>query len=497
MPIRSQHSAERIAISRVGAAKPLLVQNAAADARPFLHPILAPDGDGELTENEPPHHPWQHGLYTGLNDVNGYGFWTESLTRNSQDGSFHPLPLAAPIVEEERVAWKVVAQWKAPGGALLLTEAQHWKWEDRGGTFVLDLCWELQAATDLRFGSSSYGGLFLRMPWRRETGGAVLSSEGAGSQAEAEGRRARWMALSMPLPKCAAGCAGLAMLDHPGNAEHPSTWRVDDNMGIAPSRSIAGAWHLDQAETVSSRYRLLALFGLALTLCGLRRIPQSHHEIISSHQAWQHSPPDGIGRPSSRGIQFSDDARFANGTVQGKRVRVVGAGNIASRYASFCSMMGADVAAWDPFASEPCFHRAGARREYFLERLVQDAEIFAPMLPLNNSTLGIVSAAHIEALPVGCLVVLVTRAEICDTAALRARVLHDELSLAADVFDIEPLPLDDPLLGRHNVVHTPHSAGRTMHANHSYAQALLDQFEPVERASSSQKHGDRVEIAVD
>jgi len=142
-------------------------------------------------------------------------------------------------------------------------------------------------------------------------------------------------------------------------------------------------------------------------------------------------------------------------------------------------MLGADVAAWDPFASEPCFHRAGARKEWQLDRLVCDAEIFAPMLPLTDATRGIVTAAHIRALPPGCLVVLATRAAICDMPALRTRVLADELALAADVFDIEPLPLDDPLLGRHNVVHTPHNAGRTRHANEQWARALFEQFEPV------------------
>ena len=76
-------------------------------------------------------------------------------------------------------------------------------------------------------------------------------------------------------------------------------------------------------------------------------------------------------------------------------VRIVGAGNIGSRYASFAKMLGADVAAWDPFATEPCFHRAGSRREFHLDRLVQDAEIFAPMLPLTESTEGLVTAAHI------------------------------------------------------------------------------------------------------
>ncbi len=222
----------------------------------------------------------------------------------------------------------------------------------------------------------------------------------------------------------------------------------------------------------------VAEYGLALTLCGLRRIPQLHGAITTSQESWRYEPPDNRGRPGTRGQQFGDDPNFASGTVAGKRVRIVGAGNIASRYASFANLLGADVAAWDPFASEPCFHRAGARREWRLEQLVQDAEIFAPMVPLTESTRGLVTAAHIRALPKGCLVVLVTRALICDMEALRQRVLADELSLAADVWDVEPLPLDDPLLGRHNVVHTPHNAGRTIHANREWATRLVAQFAP-------------------
>jgi phosphoglycerate dehydrogenase-like enzyme len=156
----------------------------------------------------------------------------------------------------------------------------------------------------------------------------------------------------------------------------------------------------------------------------------------------------------------------------------VGAGNIGSRFAAFAHALGADVAAWDPFAPEAGFHRAGSRREHHLERLVADAEIFAALVPLTDSTRGLVTAAHIDALPTGCLVVLVTRARIVDVDAVRRRVLADELALAADVFDVEPLPLDDPLLSRHNVVHTPHIAGRTADANHAWARMLADQFRP-------------------
>lgn len=214
-------------------------------------------------------------------------------------------------------------------------------------------------------------------------------------------------------------------------------------------------------------------FALGLTLGALRRIPQTHHAILTSLTPWEYPRQ-----------QYGDDSRFTNGTLEGKRVRIVGAGNIASRYASFAHALGADVAAWDPFASEPSFHRAGARREQHLDRLIDDAEIFVPMVPLTPSTEGLITAAHIERIPHGALVVLATRAGICDMPALRRRVLADELALAADVFDVEPLPLDDPLLGRDNVVHTPHNAGRTKESNFRWAEMLAEQLPEFDRSAS-------------
>jgi phosphoglycerate dehydrogenase-like enzyme len=208
----------------------------------------------------------------------------------------------------------------------------------------------------------------------------------------------------------------------------------------------------------------VAEFALGLTIGALRRIPQTHREMLSNPDVWEY-PQD----------QFGDNPAFTCGTVEGKRVRIVGAGNIGGRFASFTRSLGADVAAWDPFAAEAAFDLAGAKRVHRLARLAEDAEIFAPMVPLTPATQGLVTGEVIRALPNGCLVVLVTRAGICDMVELRKRVLSDELALAADVFDIEPLPVTDPLLGRHNVVHTPHNAGRTLASNLRWADLLADQ----------------------
>jgi phosphoglycerate dehydrogenase-like enzyme len=276
------------------------------------------------------------------------------------------------------------------------------------------------------------------------------------------------VSLGVPFSEaCEAAFVGLREA-HLGGKTNPEVRETLTARGVRLySHTSEGFW----GESVSE-------FGLALTLCGLRRIPQLHHQILTDLMPWDYNPAGGTPLPGTRCHQFGDNPAFASGTIAGKRVRIVGAGNIASRYASFCHFMGADVAAWDPFATEPCFHRAGSRRERHLDRLVTDAEIFAPMVPLTEKTTGIVTAAHIDALPTGCLIVLVTRANICDMSAVRRRVLAGELSLAADVFDIEPLPLDDPLLGRDNVVHTPHNAGRTIHANEQYANLIAEQFLP-------------------
>ena len=254
---------------------------------------------------------------------------------------------------------------------------------------------------------------------------------------------------------------------------------VGENVSV---RNACAARHIRVYQHTSEGFwgESVAEFALALTLCVLRRIPQLHDEIIRDQKPWNYSPPNGVGTPGARGGQYGDDSRFTNGTLSGKRVRIVGAGNIGSRMASWAHVMGADVAVWDPKASDPCFHRAAARREYHLDRLVRDAEIFLPMLPLTDATRGIVKAEHINALPKGCLVVMVTRAAICDMPTVRRRVLADEIALAADVFDVEPLGLDDPLLGRHNVIHTPHNAGRTQQANEQWAEMLAAQFSPVQ-----------------
>ena len=111
--LEMQSTTERVEIFRSGQSDPILVQHATPNTRAYIHPIVAPDGNGLLTEDTPPHHLWQHGLYVGLNEVNNIGFWTEGLQekRKHLDGTFHPQPISQTAVNNNRAEWTVTSDW--------------------------------------------------------------------------------------------------------------------------------------------------------------------------------------------------------------------------------------------------------------------------------------------------------------------------------------------------------------------------------------------------
>lgn len=84
----SEKGGQIISLYKEGVSEPILVQVVENDFRPYIHPIVAPDGKGVLTEFSPGHHKHQTGLYWGLTRVNGRdyfhhpadGYWKKSFS---------------------------------------------------------------------------------------------------------------------------------------------------------------------------------------------------------------------------------------------------------------------------------------------------------------------------------------------------------------------------------------------------------------------------------
>ena len=155
--------------------------------------------------------------------------------------------------------WIVETAWVAPDGTRLIHERQSWTLTDARETFDLDLDWELHAEREVEIGQFMAGGLFLRMPYSPERGGVAVNSDGLANGA-AEKQRARWVSLSMPI-KGRSDWAGMAIMEHPANPAYPSTWRVDNELGISPSRCIAGPWTIPAGGVDRYQHRIHVFTG--------------------------------------------------------------------------------------------------------------------------------------------------------------------------------------------------------------------------------------------
>jgi hypothetical protein len=243
-----------LSIFRVGDENPILVQNAREGVRPYIHPILAPDGKGVLTEYRPKHHLHQTGLYWGLKLVNGRDYFM-----NWEDDYW--AMVSAKVIEEKGsvVKWETVYHLLDEKENPILTETQTWSMRKNDGQYILDLEWNGKAKTDITLGEFYVGGLFLRMPWNKETKGEVINAMGQ-RNAEAEGQRAIWTDVGMQV-QGRDNMAHIAIMDHPENRAFPTPWRVDNEMGVGPSIQILGDWKINEGETETIRYRLIAYTG--------------------------------------------------------------------------------------------------------------------------------------------------------------------------------------------------------------------------------------------
>ncbi len=232
----------------------VLQQNARPGMRPYIHPLRGVDGQSCLTEDSPWHHPWQHGIQTGFHGVNGCDFWFDpGQNAKAVIGTIEP---AIPkVLSEDPPRWSIEAKWRHADGSELLDERQTWFLREAGEVLFLDLEWKTRAIPDVTIGQGSYGGFFVRMPFRSDQVATVISSTGLTNDAT-EQQAAAWVDLQMPVNRGDVR-GGIALLDHPGNPSHPAHWRVDGQRGINPAPCIPGEIQLGAGETMLYRYRLV------------------------------------------------------------------------------------------------------------------------------------------------------------------------------------------------------------------------------------------------
>lgn len=164
--------------------------------------------------------------------------------------------------------------------------------------------------------------------------------------------------------------------------------------------------------------------------------------------------------------------------LDGKRVLVLGAGDIGSYIARALEVFGATTT----YVARAA--RAGVHAVGELPVLLPGADVLAIAVPLNDQTRGLIDADALALLPDGAIVANVARGPIVDTDALLAETTSGRLRAFLDVTDPEPLPRDHPLWDVPGVVITPHVGGGT-HGWQRRAYRLVR--EQIERFASGEQ----------
>lgn len=140
-------------------------------------------------------------------------------------------------------------------------------------------------------------------------------------------------------------------------------------------------------------------------------------------------------------------------TLQGKRVLVVGAGDLGEQLTRRLVPFDAEVTLVGRT------RRDGVHDEAQLPELLGAHDAVVLVVPLTEATAGMVDAAFLGRMPDGAVLVNAARGRVVDTDALLSELASGRLRAVLDVTDPEPLPPQHPLWTAPGLLLFPHIGG--------------------------------------
>ena len=144
--------------------------------------------------------------------------------------------------------------------------------------------------------------------------------------------------------------------------------------------------------------------------------------------------------------------------LDGRVLGLVGFGNIPRAVVPKAKAFGLKVVTHDPFVSADVLRKMGVESMSF-DDLLARSDFVSIHAPLNDKTRGLFNAEVFRKMKKGALLMNTARGPLVDEQALIQALDSGHLGGAAlDVVAAEPLAKDSPLIGRDNLILTPHTA---------------------------------------
>jgi phosphoglycerate dehydrogenase-like enzyme len=159
--------------------------------------------------------------------------------------------------------------------------------------------------------------------------------------------------------------------------------------------------------------------------------------------------------------------------LRGRTLGIIGLGNSGRELARLVAPFAMRLLGYSPHANPGEASALGVRL-VSLEEVLCVADFLSLHCRLTPATRRFLGAAELAKMKPSAYLVNVARGELIDQAALVEALRSGRLAGAAlDVFEREPLPLDDPLLQLDNVVVTPHWSASTADVWRGAGQTMI------------------------
>lgn len=164
-----------------------------------------------------------------------------------------------------------------------------------------------------------------------------------------------------------------------------------------------------------------------------------------------------------RGGNWCDDLfyRYDNAPeeVCGKRVGIIGFGNVGQKVCKILLSFGTEALVHDPYVDPAVIREAGAVSSG-LDSLLRESDIVTLHARVTENTRGLMGPREFSLMRRTAYFINAARGPLVDYDALYKVLKNGRIAGAAlDTYDPEPLPSDHPLLKMENVVSTPHIGG--------------------------------------
>jgi glyoxylate reductase len=163
-------------------------------------------------------------------------------------------------------------------------------------------------------------------------------------------------------------------------------------------------------------------------------------------------------------------------------VGIVGLGRIGSRVAKRlqgweCEVVYHDIAEF----THEYVSAARAERVDF-HQLLRTCDVVTLHVPLEPTTKHLMSDKEFAMMKKTAILINTCRGPVVDEAAL-ARALQSKTihGAAIDVTEVEPLPMDSPLLKLDNIIITPHQATRAVESTNNAKQFVVENITRLAR----------------